>query len=291
MYYCSIKPLFLLIISLMNKAKARATGAVMNGYVYAAVLIMASFCVLSVASCTKPEAERPIRVDTLLPPPSAPTGVIQEFSVQDSLVGYMRQTVIKWYVTGTNDLTEVRLNGVKLKDFSGAQQTGPLTDPVSVFTLSINNNVQRSKTIRVADSMTTALWNDGKRWRTIDTRTLTEDTIRLIGGADSVVYVWKSTFDAAARDKYRDFRTSFYLDNNSLEEQLSTNFPKPNPSGKFTIGFLGNNAPGTKYGMFWKSAVYRIDTLSLATRELVLYVDSFKNGKNTYNRIRYTPEF
>jgi hypothetical protein len=257
--------------------------------VYCIAFVVLLCCALFVTSCTKPDEVKPIVVDTLPPPPSGPSGSIQEFSVQDTLVGHGMQTVIKWYVNGTNSLTEVRLNGEKVL-FSGAMQSGPLTKN-TVFTLSINNNKQSSQMIYVADSMATILWNEGRRWRTTDTRTMALKVIKGSLGQDSTIEVWENTF-ASFNGKYEHFRTSFDLYGNSKEEQIFTNFPQPNPSGKYVVVQV-NNAPtkGTGHAMFWKSNVYYIDTLSISGKQMVLYVDTAVNGRQTFNRIRYTPEF
>lgn len=244
---------------------------------------------LFISSCTKPDNDIHIPVDTLPPPPSGPSGVIQDFTITDSLIGHGKQTNIKWYVDGTNSLTEVRLNGEKVA-FSGAMQSGPLSKN-TVFTLTINNNKQASKTVYVADSMATLLWNSGIRWKTVETRTETDKVITGSQGQDSTIKVWPSTYDSF-NGLYVQFRTSFSLDGSSLEEQLNPAFPKPNPSKKYVVDQVLNAPPGgTGYGMFWKGKVYFIDTLSLSSRELVLRIDSsLSNGKVTSNRIRYIPE-
>jgi hypothetical protein len=294
MFVCSIKSLILPVNSFMVQEYWQANKQVKQLRRYTiscAAFVVLAFYLVSIPSCTKPEDPQPIVVDTLPAPPSGPTGIIKDFSIQDSLIGHGRQTVIKWYVEGTNSLTEVRLNGEKVM-FSGAMQSGPLSQN-TVFTLTVNNNKQASKMVYVADSIATLLWNDGKRWRTIGTRTLIDTMMKGSAGQDSSIKVWQNTFDSEISKKYEHFRTSFYLDGNSKEEQVFTNFPKPNPSGTYkVVTAISSPDPGTGFGIQWKTRTYFIDTLSLASKELVLFVDTTTTGgKRTFNRIRYTPEF
>ncbi len=260
-------------------------------FAYIIAFVLAAFTGVFMVSCSKQEVEKPPRVDTIPLPPSAPTGKIEYFTVQDTLVGYRRQTTVKWYVTGTNSKTIVLLNGIPMKDFQGGLFSGPLTT-TSVFTLSVNNGLQQTRTVKVADSITTFLWNEGKGWITNNTRTETDVMGKSpFTGNDTLLKVWMSYYDDAAKEKYRLFRTFFYLDGRSEEKQGNSAFPKPNPTGNFSIlvPWLSSH---TGFAIHWKKTWYAIDTMSAANRELVVTFDSsLANRQNTHNRIRYISEF
>lgn len=234
--------------------------------------------------CTKPDDPFTPRVDTL-PTPVGPTGNIKEFSVQDSLVGYGRQTILKWNVTETNSKTMVTLNGIKVALYGGLQ-SGQLYNQTT-FTLAVNSGKTATKLIRVADSLTTRLWNDGQRWMPVD---ILKDTSRIIVGSqgqDSTVYYEISIFDRNA-DRYRNERLSFYLDRTSKEEQLSSSYPKPLPSGKFDPYARVN--PTDSLFMIWKNRWYWIQ--GITDNELMLRFDTLRApGVTATTWIRYIPQY
>lgn len=118
------------------------------------------FTMLACLACSKPDDPQPTPPTPPNPPVNIPTGVIEYFLVDTNLVGFNRATFAKWLVSGGNTLTRVTLSG-DLVGLYGPRSTGLLKKD-TVFTLAINNGVQATQKITVADSITTMLWNDGK---------------------------------------------------------------------------------------------------------------------------------
>ncbi|MEO8173849.1 MAG: hypothetical protein ABI581_12225 [Sediminibacterium sp.] len=126
------------------------------------LLVISLLCV----SCTKDEPEVIPPTPITPAPATPPSGVIDNFVITDTVVAfYTSGTVLKWLVTGTNNQTVVTLNGVKVPTY-GIQDTGPLKQ-TTTFTLAVNNGKQASVSLRVADSTSTRLWNNGKRLKII----------------------------------------------------------------------------------------------------------------------------
>lgn len=234
------------------------------------------------AGCSKNGgSDRTPVVDTTRPAPPAPTGMISEFTVKDTLVGYERRSAVRWYVTGTNNYTEVTLNGVKVA-FSGAITTELLTAN-AVFVLAINNGVSETRTIKVADVLTTGLWNDGKRWRTADYLVNKQVLEKGSQGQDTLVYRWVSMYSSDIT-RLEGWRTSFTLLHESKEEQTAPGYPQPPYSGMF----VPDNATPQTY-FTWKKRVYTVDTMT--ANLLVVTFDSLMSPGIIYkNRYRYIPE-
>ncbi|NCI46571.1 hypothetical protein [Sediminibacterium soli] len=237
----------------------------------------------SLIGCTKDGGETPVLVDTTRNRPVAPTGMIREFYIDDTLIGYERGTFVRWYVSETNASTVVTLNGIKVA-YNDALTTGPLRSNVN-YVLAVNNGSQQTKTIRVADKLTTGLWNGARRWVVNDTWIWKQ--VRAIGsqGQDTLVYDWVSIF-AADRARYLDARTSFTLTGDSKEEQLTWSYyGQLKPSGKFVATPDGQPKPF----FTWKNRVYFVDTLTPLSM-VVTFDTSNYSGAVTRNRIRYIPE-
>ncbi len=128
-------------------------------------------------SCSKPDDPGPVvPLPPVTPPPSSTaSGIIDTFYVNDTLIPYNTGTTAKWNVTGTNSLTIVTFNGVKVA-FNGVLDTGPLTFGTA-FTLAVNSGKMVTRFVHVADSLTTNLWNTGKQLRL----TKTEYNVTLVG--------------------------------------------------------------------------------------------------------------
>jgi hypothetical protein len=125
------------------------------------VLTVVVMCI----SCSKDDPPEPIPAVTHHPlhPPS---GVIDYFVITDSLMPfYTGGSYMKWLVTGTNAQTVVKINGIKVNT-NGILDVGPLK-LTTTFTLTVNNGKQASVNVYVADSITTLLWNKGKRLKMI----------------------------------------------------------------------------------------------------------------------------
>jgi hypothetical protein len=235
-------------------------------------------------SCTKADKDFTPRVDTPAGPPVIPTGIITQFLVMDSLIGYGYQTIVKWTVMEGNIRTVVTLNGVKV-GLNGGMQSGHLTTKTN-FILAVNNGLTATKVVDVADPLTTYLWNDGKRWMPVNFFTYNRN-LKTKGyfGQDSTYEGWESVYHLDSA-KYSHERASFYLDGNTQEEQLSSSYPRPNPSGKIIV--LSNTG---KLAFHWKGRTYNID--SIANNILIMRFDTTLQNTNTIvsNRIHLTPEF
>ena len=207
---------------------------------------------VTVMSCSKDPGENII--PPVVPPPvvSPPSGVIDTFYLTDSVVPYNTMgSTIKWLVTGTNTQTIVTLNGVKIT-FYGALDTGPLKQ-TTTFTLAINNGKQASRTVRVADSITTNLWNNGKRLRII-MRELS------IWNPNNSLYEFVDT--TRSLDPYTlDQRIYFsYFGNSKLYQKTANIFVALNDGGRFVV-HIGTNAMTDPSTFRWQGILYTIVTL------------------------------
>ncbi len=110
--------------------------------------------------CSKPDPVVPVIPPTPPPVTPSPTGYIQNFQITDTLVAFAYGSTLKWLVNGTNNYTVVTINGVKVGLY-GVLDTGPLKANTK-YTLSVNSGKDSSVSIKVADSLSTALWNGGK---------------------------------------------------------------------------------------------------------------------------------
>ncbi len=262
----------------------------LRGKVYlslkAGIFIGAGLLAMQMIGCTKSPDATPVVIDSIPPVPNTPTGIIKDFSIDDTLIGYRRSSLIRWNVIGTNIKTKVYLivSPAAVKPDSiqvplyGTIHTGALLES-KTYSLYVNSGRQVTRTLKVADSIATLLWNDGKRWRPVDV--LSYELV-IIQGVQQKAWVSYYTLKA---DQYQNERVNFYLDGNSKETQLSGNYPQPKPSGKFY------SIPGLPLPSFsWKGRLYTIDTVD--SKNLVVRFDSLQNGSiNTTNRIKYASEF
>jgi hypothetical protein len=251
------------------------------------VFLMAGVMGCYLTGCTKPGEEITPRVDTL-PTPMGPTGNIKEFTIQDSLIGYKRQSIVKWNVTEANAKTVVTLNGVKVALYGGVQ-TGQLIAN-STFTLMVNNGKTLTRAILVADSLSTYLWNDGQRWMPTDVLKDTTYYLKDQQQRDSLVTGFVSIFSRNTNaDMFSHQRLSFYLDHTWKEEQLSTNYPRPNPANGSYQAFP-RRVPSDELFMIWKNNYYWIEFIS--DQKMTIRFDSPASaGPRVTTRIQYIPEY
>ncbi len=229
------------------------------------ILVFLSIWVMA-TSCSK-------TTDTSFPTPpppviSGPTGEIQTFLISDSLVAFNAGSTIKWLVNGTNSLTVVTLNGVKIGLY-GVLDTGPLKQNTT-YTLSVNSGKMASITLHISDSITTALWAQGKRLKQVK-----KEVFILPQGA-TTDSVW---VDTAMSVRVIDQRLYFDLDRSVKIIQISPNQVAVNDAGRIMIN-------ATQDGFTWQGVLYTIVTLN--SNNLVLTFLDTSNGipiktRNTYN--------
>jgi hypothetical protein len=217
-------------------------------------------CLFMVAciACSKAE-DIPIPIPPPTPAPTPPSGVIQSFTVDDTLVAYNGSTSYKWLVTGTNSLTVVTLDGTPVKPY-GVFGTGAL-HATTTYTLEINNGKKATVTITVADTLTSLLYNTGKR--------LKQTKYELLMGTR-----WA---DTTMSQTMIDSRTYFNIDNTS---KIILVGPQPfvYNSGKFTV------VQGVSTSAFtWQGSIYTVDFID--ARSLVLTHDVRQpNGSKIFTR-------
>ena len=238
------------------------------GYTIYKILIIPVFLMMvTLMACSKP----PEDVNPQLPPSppvnNTPSGEIQTFVLKDTLVGFNNGSSIKWLVTGTNNLTVVTFNGVKVSLY-GDLETGPLKQTTQ-FSLAVNSGKKASITLKVADSVTTLLWGGGKRLKQ------TKAEVYIIpAGETNPKWV-----DIPLTAKVADQRILFNLNGSSQVIQLSSSQISPYDSGTFTA-----NAAQTAFT--WHGIVYTI--VSLNNYNLVVtYEAPQSNGKKLLTRNTY----
>ena len=214
-------------------------------------------------SCTKDPVVDPAL--PINPPPvvTPPSGVIDTFYITDSLVPF--NTVgsdMKWLVTGTNNQTVVTINGVKVA-FYGVLNTGALRQ-TSTFTLAVNSGKQVSRTLHVADSITTNMWNNGKRLKIITRE----------------VYLWRQT---DSMYKFRDTTSSIdapkldqriyfsYFGTSKAYQKTANQFVALSDGGRFVV-HVGTNDMTDPSTFMWQGTLYTIMTLDSNFLVVVYYV-------------------
>lgn len=229
------------------------------------------------AACTKPDDPGILVVDTTRPVAQGPTGTIKEFVALDSLIGFLHSTFIRWNVTETNSKTVVMYEGVSVPIYNSAQ-TAALRQ-TTTFKLSINNGKSATVTVQVADSLTTGLWNEGRRWYVVDAMSFEP---QVIGG---IQVDWISHYTS----ELGSMRTMFYLDGSSKVVQNNPMLPQPRPSGSFVTRYDSATISAPAVASFtWKGRIYVIDTL--ASDRLTVRFDSIAGGIIRHNMVRYKPE-
>lgn len=225
-----------------------------------ALFFIVAACVF--VGCSKPDEQPTPVVPPPNPPPSTiPSGVIEYFTVDTNLVGYNRTTIAKWLVSGTNSLTRTTLSGDAVPNY-GSRNTGLLTKD-TVFTLAVNNGVQKTQKIFVADPVTTLLWNDTK----VAIKTRSEIFVTGTG--------WKDT--ALSNPDYRIF---FGLNGRTTLITIGT--PSPHDGGAFTTTpyippNVANNTPEQLATFTWSGVTYTIVSID-ATLLVVTYKGPNRSG-------------
>jgi hypothetical protein len=235
-----------------------------SGYTFFKIISMLLLTVVVMCiSCSKDDPPEPIPAVTP-PPASPPTGVIDYFVITDSLMPfYTGGSYMKWLVTGTNAQTVIKINGIKVNT-NGILDVGPLK-LATTFTLTVNNGKQASVNVYVADSITTLLWNKGKRLKMIKK----EFGVYPIGSA-TVSYT-----DSTMTDGEKDERIYFHYSNTSKILLASTNSQYDGP--KFTISRDLKN-------LSWRGHLYDINLLDDVFLTLIL---DDPGGAKTKMKYRY----
>ena len=223
---------------------------------------------LLLAACSK---STPDITPIVSPPPpvsTAPTGVIETFVITDTLVPFNTGSTCKWLVNGTNNLTIVTFNGVKVA-FYGVLDTGPLKQNSS-FTLSVNNGTSSTVKIKVADSITTLLWNGGKRLKL-------KKIEAYIAPSGQTIPVWVDT-TVSMSTRVADQRIYFGFDGNSRIIQTDPQFVSLNDAGLVIVNM-------SQKAFTWQGVTYDIGTLD--SRTLQVTFDSLQTN-GSYLRLRHT---
>lgn len=232
------------------------------------MLVMVIFC----TSCSKEEDPAPIPIPT---PPvvSPPSGIIESFTITETLKPYNTPgAILKWLVTGTNNQTLVTINGVKVAEY-GIQDVGPLK-LTTKFMLEVNSGKRDSVILKVADSVTTLLWNKGKRLKLVKRE-------RYIYPTGSAIPKW--VLDTPYSPAVLDERIYFHYSNTSEIYQLSANrFVALADGGKFTVS---NN----QQFFSWRGILYTI--LLLDINFLVVEFDETQSNGTTKVRTMHTYQY
>lgn len=225
------------------------------------------FFAAMMASCTKQtETNNNPSVPTPAPAPTI-TGDIQSFTLSDSLIAFNTGTTAKWLVVNINPNTIVKFNGVIVGNY-GVLDTGPLTQN-STFTLTVNNGKQATASVSVADSITTLLWNKGKRLR----QTKYQFFVVPVGQTDPTFV------DTPMTPQVADQRINFTLKHEAIIIQNNSSlYVSPPYGGMFTVN-------ASQDGFLWQGISYHIEQLSDTI--LVVTYDKTINGqvirvRNTY---------
>jgi len=235
--------------------------------VYQVLVILA----VSLVSCSKGGGDIVIpTIPTPTPGNNSPTGDIQLFTITDTMVAFNYGSTIKWLINGTNNNTVVSINGVKVGIY-GVLDTGPLKQNTK-FTLSVNSGKEASITVKVFDSLSTALWNEGKRIR----QTKTQMYIVPNGKTDAQ---WVDT-TISAENAIR--RIYFNFNGTTTILRMSSGGTMVIDGGNFTT-----NIPASRF--VWGGVTYTIE--SLTNLELVVrYVELQPNGTVITRRDYYVYE-
>lgn len=226
--------------------------------------------VVCVAGCSKTTET----VTTVPDPPpinTSPSGEIQTFVITDSLVPYNTGSTAKWLVTGTNSYSIVTFNGVKVATY-GILDTGPLKQDTK-FTLAVNNGKQSSIIVRVGDSVSTYLWNEGRGMRLVKLEAFVVPS----GRTDPE---WVDS-TSAITERQADQRLFFTLFGESKILQSKTNFVSPGDAGRYVVNAMQN-------GFTWQGITYTITTIN---GQVLVVTYSALQPNNTYILMRNTYKF
>jgi hypothetical protein len=179
---------------------------------------------------------------------------------------------LKWLVTGTNNQTLVTINGVKVAEY-GLLATGPLKQTTK-FRLEVNSGKRDSVTLRVADSVTTMLWNKGKRLKLVK-----RERNLYVNGSPLPKWVLDTPLTASLLDE----RIYFYYSNTSDIYQLTASkWVSLSDGGKFTVSRTNDT-------FLWRGILYTI--LTLDANFLFVEFDEAPQTGTTKIRVRHTYQF
>jgi hypothetical protein len=201
---------------------------------------------------------------------SPPSGVIQYFTLLDSLVPFNTGSTVKWLVSGNNAQTVITFNGV-IVGINGVLDTGPLKK-TTTFTLAINNGKQASVSLKVADSVTTLLWSGGKAWAQV------RSEVKIVP-AGQAQYAWVDTtksIDSSILDQRIYFN---YTGDSKIIQSTPSKYVAPGDVGKFVV-----NVAQTQFT--WRGVLFTIMTLD--DKNLVVLFDALQpNGTRVSTRYTY----
>lgn len=228
------------------------------------ILLTAILLFFMVAGCSK--SVDPVTPPISVPPDvSAPSGTIKDFSLRDTLIAFDEGSVVSWNVTGTNSKTIVTINGSKVAVY-GIFETGSLKQATN-YVLEVNSGVKKTITAKVADSITSLMWHDGKRLKQIKA----EVYVYVIGQGPQWVDI--------TNDRIINERTSFFLNGDSKIEQLSPAYEKPKASGKFVVNL-------NQLTFTWQGNIYTIVSIT-EQKFIITYYAKDGLGNNLQNRSTY----
>lgn len=224
------------------------------------MLIIVVMC----TSCSKEPTPEPIPIPPI-PTTPPPTGVISSFVITDSTMPFHTAgSILKWLVTGTNAQTVVKINGVIVL-FNGILDVGPLKQ-TTTFTLEVNNGQKAAVVCYVADSLSTLLWNKGKRLKL---------TKKDYGYYPNPVFQDSSVLDSEANE-----RIYFNYDKTSKILLVSSNSQYNGP--KFTVS-------SDLKSFSWRGLFYDVGLLD--ANILTVFFDEAKpNGTRLKWRYKYEYE-
>jgi hypothetical protein len=228
---------------------------------YNALRFFALFVVaVCIFSCSKPDD-----IPTPTPPPvtppasTQPTGVIDSYSIDDTLIKYNSASFGRWQVSGFNSLTTVTWGGNKV-GYSGGISTGLLKKD-TLLKLSVNSGAERSQMVHVADIITSKLYNDGKFAQKIKTEVFSQGVFT----------------DTAMAGTTSEEHVFFNLDGSTTIINIIT--PSPPNGGPFTIVDIGMPptttpaSPGTPNVFRWRNTDFTVVTLT--TQQLVVKYQAY----------------
>jgi hypothetical protein len=235
-----------------------------------AMRLVVLFVVAVCFSCSKPKPDpTPVLPPVPNPQSTKPSGEIDSYSIDDTLIGYNKSTFGRWFISGTNTLTKVKFGGHENAGNTGGVSTGLLKKD-SLFVLSVNSGALRSQMIHVADTITTRLNNEGKaavrtKMEITDTGGVFIDTPMSVCTAHELLY--------------------FNLTRNIIIINTDISCPSPPAGGMFYIvdfGTLPDSStipvtPGTPTLFMWKNTLYTVVTLT-STSLVVTYKANDKTG-------------
>ncbi len=205
-------------------------------------------------------------------PAITPSGEIQYFTINDTLVPFETRSLVKWLVVGTNSATIVTYNGVKVL-VKGDIDSEPIKK-ATTYTLEVNSGKKATVSIKAADSLATKMWNNGKRLKLKKKEMYIIPLLGLIADAR-----WVDTTKSVS-PQVLDQRIYFHYTQTSRVIQL-------NPQLFLPAITLGNFIPNSEMKtFFWQGITFTIDYMDDSMMTL-LYDELQTNGKKIQTRITY----